>query len=351
MPWLPPIVSNVVLASLLALMAWLVQRRHGRHAIAHVLWMLALIKLVTPPLVSLPLEVPPSVVTCALGICGCRQHPPAQARLLSSLPWILLSAWSVGGAVMGWVAWRRWTRFRRLVSLSQPAPESWQTLSQRLAAELSIRRAPEILVVPGRLPPLVVSSGLQPCVLVPMALIDTLSESERTVLLLHELMHVCRGDHVVRIVELLVGVVFWWLPGLTAVGRQLRACEEMCCDAAVVTRYPGARREYARLLLNMLDFTDPLPGDTISPASAMSAKGLEQRLRAILDGSAPQKRAWPAAVLAAALACALMPCGFHYDVARPAAAAVQSLPENGSAQSSGGAVEGKPVFDVCCPCR
>ena len=42
MPWLSCIISNVVLASLLALTAWFVQRWLGRPAIARVLWVLVL---------------------------------------------------------------------------------------------------------------------------------------------------------------------------------------------------------------------------------------------------------------------------------------------------------------------
>jgi beta-lactamase regulating signal transducer with metallopeptidase domain len=242
-------------------------------------------------------------------------------------------------------------QFRQLASFARPAPAEWQTLSQRLAAELSLRRAPEILVVPGRLPPLVVP-GRRPRVLVPMALIDRLDESERTVLLLHEMAHVRRGDHLARIVELLVGVVYWWLPGLSLLGRQLRACEETCCDATVLSQFPDARREYARLLLDVLDFTDPLPGDTMPQATAMSTKGLEQRLRAILDGGVPPRRIWPVALLAAVLACAVLPCEIRYAVARPtaapAAAPAQRPQEDKCTPSLCCPRESKPPAPSCC---
>ena len=51
MPWLSCIVSNVILALLLALAAWFIQRKLRWHAIAHILRVLVLVKLVTPPLV------------------------------------------------------------------------------------------------------------------------------------------------------------------------------------------------------------------------------------------------------------------------------------------------------------
>src|SRR5438270_5791648 len=112
MPWLSWIVSNVLLASLLALAAWVMQRWLRWHALAHVLWILVLVKLVTPPLVSVSLEETPDHTACQNGICRCGPHVPSTAH--AALPWILLAAWSIGAAATGWTAWRRWNRFRYL---------------------------------------------------------------------------------------------------------------------------------------------------------------------------------------------------------------------------------------------
>src|SRR5579872_4837335 len=111
MPWLSCIISNVVLASLLALTAWMVQRSSGRQAIARLLWVLVLVKLVTPPLVSVPLSNLPGTLACTIGACGCEQHARIQAGGRDTLPWILLAGWAVGAAATGWTAWYRWARF------------------------------------------------------------------------------------------------------------------------------------------------------------------------------------------------------------------------------------------------
>ena len=70
MPWLLGVVSNVLLALLLALTAWFVQRWLRWHGVAHILWVLVLVKLVTPPLVSVPIGKSPGSVACALGTCS-----------------------------------------------------------------------------------------------------------------------------------------------------------------------------------------------------------------------------------------------------------------------------------------
>ena len=67
MPWLSYVVSNIFLALLLVAVAWLVQWRLRLPAIARVLWVLALIKLMTPPLVSVPLHEAPSAA-CTSGV-------------------------------------------------------------------------------------------------------------------------------------------------------------------------------------------------------------------------------------------------------------------------------------------
>jgi len=308
------ILSNVVLASLLALAAWFVQCRLGRHAIARILWVLVLVKLVTPPLVTLPLGESSGAMSCALGTCACGPHTQAQTFLLGTLPWVLLAVWSAGAIVTVAIVWRRWIRFRRLIALASCVPPEWQSLATRLAARLSLRRVPRILAVPGRLPPLVVPGVRLPCILLPKDMMHGLSAAEKAALLLHELVHVKRGDHLVRLLELAVGVVYWWLPMVGSIGRQLRTCEETCCDAEVVDHLPQVRRDYARLLLNVVEFANPLPQRTVPAATAMSvADDLRQRMQTILDDSPRARRgSWPAGVFVAVMACAILPCNLHY---------------------------------------
>jgi beta-lactamase regulating signal transducer with metallopeptidase domain len=369
MAWLSWIVSNVFLALLLAAAAWLVQWRLRRPAVARVLWVLVLVKLVTPPLVGLPFRLTPGMA-CRLGVCGCEQHAQLQTAMRGSLPWILLAAWSAGAGATGWIAWRRWTRFRQLISHARIAPPEWQTLAASLATELSIRCPPQIMAVPGRMPPLVIPGRPQPLMLLPADLMGQLNSSQRAALLLHELVHIRRGDHLVRILELMVGVGYWWLPMVGLMGRQLRDCEEACCDAAVVARLPHARRDYARLLLDVVDFASAVPVQAAPQATAMSAAcGLERRLLAILDTGKAARRSWPVWALAVCLACAILPCGLHYDIAgRPAAANAADKEPAESEAASYGAAASKPsenmpaagptaspkggqrkAFECCCP--
>ena len=352
MSWVSCIISNIVFALLLATLAWFVQRRLRQYAVARILWLLVLVKLVTPPLVNVQLGASAGMTACALGTCMCGPHEREMTILGGTLPWVLVAVWLAGAGATGWTAWCRWSQFRRLLAHAKPAPPEWQALATRIACELSIRRPPEILIVPGRLPPLVVPGRGRACMLLPMELLGELNGSQRVALLMHELMHIKRGDHLVRMLELVVGVAYWWLPIVALIGRQLRACEETCCDEAVVVRLPGARRDYARLLLDVLDFANPLPPQAVSQATAMSAgQELEQRLRAILHATPATRRAWPVGALALGLACAILPYGVQYEFARrPAPVPVSSdfqptaatTPLSGDGQKS-------ELFVGCCP--
>jgi bla regulator protein blaR1 len=163
---------------------------------------------------------------------------------------------------------------------------------------------------------------------------------------MHELVHIKRGDHLVRLLEMAVSIAFWWLPGVGWIGRQLRACEERCCDAVVVSHLPQARQAYARLLLDVVDFANPLPPCAVPQATAMSvAEGLEQRLVGILNSAPKKRRTWPGAVLAAGLAFAILPCGLCCNFVGPETPAANVL---GDACEPNG-VEAVRAAAYCCP--
>jgi beta-lactamase regulating signal transducer with metallopeptidase domain len=171
--------------------------------------------------------------------------------------------------------------------------------------------------------------------LLPMELMERLNESQREALLLHELVHIQRGDHLVRLLELMVRAAYWWLPLVASITRQLRACEETYCDRAVVAHRPRSRRDYALLLLDVVDFASPLPRHTIPQATPLSAaEGLEQRLGAILDAAPRRRRTSPTGALVVGLACAILPCGLQLDIRANDSAGRDSVRQPGPSRPS-----------------
>ena len=76
------------------------------------------------------------------------------------------------------------------------------------------------------LPPLVWSFGLSPRVILPSELFARLGREAQGTILAHELIHIRRGDHLVRLLELAATTVFWWHPVVWWASRQLRELEE-----------------------------------------------------------------------------------------------------------------------------
>jgi hypothetical protein len=130
--------------------------------------------------------------------------------------------------------------------------------------------------------------GLSPLLVLPAALSSRVSDEELRWILTHETAHISRRDHVVRCVEWLAVVVFWWNPVAWIARRQLHAAEEMHCDELVLTHACPEPRSYARALVRVLEF---LSQSTVlsPPALALGAvtsghtNALERRFAMIIE--------------------------------------------------------------------
>ncbi|MGO9113542.1 MAG: M56 family metallopeptidase [Thermoguttaceae bacterium] len=284
------------LAIVLAVLSRLTSLRK-RPALRHWLWLLLLVKLVTPPLIAVPL-LPAAVVdgddTAAIvaqpakpmeprastrdqqragvnsaadamafaGIgCGAGEITAAEpqshthALFLGGLlavsligTCVLLTVQGVHGAnVYRWL--RRAGRENSLLAESCDA----------IASSLGIHAVVRSCVVDARTTPLL-WGWRRPLVVVPRRLIEDLSPQQLRSIVAHELAHFLRRDHWVNVFVLIVKGLLWWNPVVWWADRELRAAQELCCDAIAIDRCDANRRSYAVTLLKALDFvqTEPL---------------------------------------------------------------------------------------------
>jgi hypothetical protein len=153
-------------------------------------------------------------------------------------------------------------------------------------------------------------------------------------LLCHELAHLKRGDHWIRVVELIPAVLFWWHPVVWLAKRQMREAEELCCDAQVVDFLPNRTRGYAHALVEALDF---LAETRSAPAPAVSFNPMrcfQRRLQMILNRQTPLNTSFCGWVLIALLTASLPLAAFPS----------QQSPEPAPTQESG-PVEAAPGPD------
>jgi beta-lactamase regulating signal transducer with metallopeptidase domain len=324
--------SNALCSAALAAFAWSVGRSLRRPAISHVLWVLVLLKLVTPPLWTIGVRAvqPPDIaprppVTAAIDAVSssphnvsistpaAAKHSPAKSSTRQWNDWLtplLLGAWLVGSLACLITAAARLFRFGRVIQFAAKADAPLQARVDELSARLGIRRPPRALLVPGRVCPMLWAALGRPKLLLPGQLWYTLADSQRSSLILHELAHLKRRDHWVRWQELLATVAYWWDPLVWWARHQLRAAEEQCCDAWVAWSMPSSREAYASALVETIDFVS-CSGFLSRPRLPALASGmgefrhLQRRLVMIQQGTSTRRLGWTGFVVICAAAIVL----------------------------------------------
>ena len=245
-----------------------------RPALRQALWLLVLLKLITPPLVPVPVlpdvslishyasELPETTRPNAPspGTPSAASSSPADSSLLSSpmgdhltpvpqsprseswrvstaiLPTAVVTASLLGGGVLIGLALVRGRRIGRLLYWAATDSDALQREADRLGRQMGLLRGPAIRVVDADLVPLLWMTWRGPIIVLPRRLIDHLDEAQVANVIAHEIAHYVRWDHWTSWLAFGVSSVFWWNPVAWYARRQLREVQEECCDALVVAR-------------------------------------------------------------------------------------------------------------------
>ncbi|MDG1983917.1 MAG: M56 family metallopeptidase [Planctomycetota bacterium] len=323
--WLELTLSNICVSAALALVAYAVHR-HGRHPLlAHALWLGVLLKLVTPPVLTVPLipfEGPALSAELArveeqlaslstpgstsaeirtLSLVGADEAATTMSGEAHHLRGAAGWTWLLGSALALAISLFRVVQFHvAMRRAAAPAPAELQGLSDRVSRSLGLHRSPPVFTTTARITPYVWWFGGPPRVVVPSPLVKSLSPAQLQLVLAHELAHIRRRDHWVRWVEWLSGVAFWWNPVTWWARHHLRAAEELACDAVVLSTVQPDQRRYASSLLAVAEFLStegvrpPLVASTLT-----SGEELEARIHMILSDRLPRTPRW---LLSASLA-------------------------------------------------
>ena len=182
----------------------------------------------------------------------------------------------------------RIARFKRLLRHGRTPSSALLDVAESVRRRLRLGRVPEIRLLPVCVSPLVWSLGGRPRVFLPSELFERLDEAAQEAILAHELAHIRRGDHWVRLLETAVTTLFWWHPVAWWAARRLQELEDLCCDAVAVDTAPHGAKAYATALLDTLDFLSERP--VAPPLAATAAKpsvSLTRRIAMLKNHSSP----------------------------------------------------------------
>lgn len=287
------VVSNVAFATVLAVAAWLVGRFAKRPHLSYLLWLLVLVKLVTPPVVSIPCIEPIQAAEVALGESGrvlvvdvSTMDNLSVGRTSSlGLSSALMMVFSlVSFVVLIWTIVRAIAFHRLVMAETRPVSPKFDRMARQLASTIGLRKLPELCVTKANLSPMVWWMGARVRVIFPEAMFETMSDDQCRWVLVHELTHVKRRDHIVRWLECLAGVLFWWNPVMWWARKQLRIYEEWCCDTEVLEVMEAQPKDYAHALLSVVEKLVVPGGRPPVMASQMNSGGyLEQRINIIMN--------------------------------------------------------------------
>jgi beta-lactamase regulating signal transducer with metallopeptidase domain len=219
---------------------------------------------------------------------------------------VIVVLWIAGSVCLLTIEGIRLLRQARRMAAALPADPAIERRVAALAGQLGVSPV-SVLAMPGAASPVVWCLG-RPTLLWPADLGDQ-SDACIDGLIVHELAHIARRDHIVGWIELVAGVAWWWNPLFWSVRRALREQAELACDAWVISALPNGRRAYAESLL-ALSSLGAAPAASIAAVvgvRASSRRVLERRLVMIMKGRAPLRLPWAGFIALAAVAMATLP--------------------------------------------
>ena len=361
--WTSMLVTQTTQVTLLATLAWCVTRLFAkdRPHLAHAIWILVLVKCITPPVLSSPgspfswmqtkcgtirstPQVDPAspVFSVTVGSLLVEEKRKAPDALNLAEPWesstssnpqrhsgstLFACIWLTGVAIGLFVAvsrvvlYRQWLRKNRRID--SPFAES---VVQSLKSQLGIRRSVRLLILDGPVGPAVIGL-LRPTILLPASVIAGKTRHQIEPLLAHEMIHIRRGDLGWALIQTLATSLFWFHPLVWVASRMVTRESERSCDEETVASLSCHPAAYARSLLDVLEqkhkwksglrMAPALPG--VRPVDITSAR--LERVMKLGNGSLKRTPLW--------IWCVAIFCG---AMVLPGAALVfaQESPERGS---------------------
>ena len=208
-------------------------------------------------------------------------------RVLTFVSPFLLVGWIVGVcafALRPLIGWRHSWKLRRH-ELSDVEPELLDRFETE-RCDMGIRHATRIFYSGLATVPMVVGI-VRPIVLLPLSITTSLSPSELSLVLRHELAHIRRQDTLLNIFQIAVETLLFFHPCVWAISRTIRMEREKCCDD-FAARSISDRTVLAKALIHLEEHR----GRPLTTLSMSSNSGeLKDRVTRLLNLTTRQRTA------------------------------------------------------------
>jgi len=225
-----------------------VRRRFGAQ-VAYALWavipIVAAGAFVPPATTAAPLIAP--VMLDAAAMAGGAVE--ASVTATPTLPSILIALWITGALGVAALMLRRQARF--MAALGR-----LEQISPRLFRAEQAGSGPAVV------------GAFRPRIVTPADFEVRFGPDEREVILAHEGAHLASGDAPINALAATALCACWFNPLVHLAVHFMRLDQELACDAAVLGRFPQARRLYGEVLLKTQLATQLLPFGCLWPAAS-----------------------------------------------------------------------------------
>jgi TonB family protein len=224
--------------------------------------------------VTEPISPAPAMASISEMVAPAPPGPPSHAELYCALT----IAWLLGALGMLALWGKRRARLAQALRAGRRVEHGREAEAlARVRAWLLIRREITLIISPRITVP-GVWRWRKPVVLWPEGMADRLSDEELEAVMMHELIHVLRGDNLLSRLQTLLCSLCWFHPLVWLIDRRLLAERELACDEQVI-RLGGAPKLYARSLWKVMQFGLGWP---VAGVSRAAGSNLRRRIELML---------------------------------------------------------------------
>ena len=294
--------QSSLLISVMLVVDWALRRRL-RAAVRYALWCVVLLKLVLPPTLAFPTgpgwwlhhnTSNPHAVQPVLAKYGPELTAPS-FQLSTVVPPVSPApeGLSVAGAVLAGTVgvslvlllWMlvRWRYAARVVRASLEPPAWVARMLDENRRALGLGRPLRLRLIDQAMSP-VVCGLFRPVILVPRVLVERLSPAQLRSVLVHELVHLRRGDVWANCFQALLQAAYWWHPLLWLANARMRRVREEAVDDAVVLALRGDSEAYAATLFEVAKLALQRPLAALGLVGILESRSfLRQRIERLLE--------------------------------------------------------------------